>query len=155
MDFSVCSRNVAQHAFDVARAIGGTVTLLHVLEAHEAEPAAHTLLQELSLLARRPPNCLIVPARSGFSPHDPGSEGLQEKVVLVGGVVLSILMVADQLDAELIVIGLHGQGNAAAGTLGQVVHGVLLNARIPVQVVRYSSSRLVSKRWSGVEAPHS
>lgn len=65
VEFSVWSRNAAQHALDIARAIGGTVTLLHVLEEHESGQlnleAAHTLLRELSLLARRPPNCLIVP----------------------------------------------------------------------------------------------
>ena len=75
VDFSVWSRHVAQHAFDMARAIGGTVTLLHVLEDHESRPpdleVAHTLLRDLSLLARRPPNCLIVPTMSVFTGHDP------------------------------------------------------------------------------------
>ncbi|MFB9990413.1 universal stress protein [Deinococcus oregonensis] len=142
VDFSVCNHCAVQHACDVARAIGGTVTLLHVLEDHGLKPAgpeaAQALLQHLSLLARRPPNCLIVPVRREVNGADS----------LTGGVALTILAVADQLNAELIVIGLHGQGRSAAGTLGQVLQRVLLEARIPVQVVPCRSTRPIIDRWS-------
>ncbi|TSA78694.1 universal stress protein, partial [Deinococcus detaillensis] len=108
VDFSVWSRDAAQHACDVARATGGKVTLLHVLEAHESGPsgleAAQTLLRELSLLGRRPPSCLIVSAKTRL---DGPAGGVKPE----HGVALAILEVADQLGSELIVIGLHGQGS--------------------------------------------
>ena len=53
VDFSVCGRHAARYSFELARAIGGTVTLLHVLEGQKSGPlgpdAAVALLQELSL----------------------------------------------------------------------------------------------------------
>ena len=156
VDFSVWSRHAAQHAFDVARAIGGTVTLLHVFEYHESDPqdleVARTLLRELSLLARRPPNCLIVPTMSVFTGHDRGADGLRDGVGVEDGVASAILAVADQLDAELILIGLHGQGNTDARALGRVVQQVLLDARVPVQVVPCGSNRPVIGRWSAALA---
>lgn len=152
VDFSVWSRNAAQHALDMARAIGGTVTLLHVLEEHESGQlnleAAHTLLRELSLLARRPPSCLIVPVKSGFN----GQRAEADVGRLEDGVALAILEVADQLSADLIVIGLHGQGSPARGTLGQVMRQVLLGACIPVQVVSCCANRPVVNRWDGALA---
>ena len=151
VDFSVWSRHAARHAFDVARAIGGTVTLLHVLECHESSPTdlelARTLLRQLSLLARRPPNCLIVPTISAFAGHDPGADGLRDGVGVEDGTTPAILAVADQLGADLILMGPHGQGNTDARTLGRVVQQVLLVARLPVQVVPCYPNRPVIDRW--------
>ncbi|WP_277425553.1 universal stress protein [Deinococcus psychrotolerans] len=156
VDFSVWSRDAAQHACDVARATGGKVTLLHVLEAHESGPldleAAQTLLRELSLLSRRPPSCLIVPARSELNGHQPGVNGPAGDVRGKDGVALAILEVANRLGAELIVIGLHGQGNPSGRRLGRVVEQVLLGAHTPVQVVPYRSNRPVSNRWDNILA---
>lgn len=93
------------------RAIGGQVTLLHVLETHGSgvlhREAAHALLQDLSLLARRPPGCMIVPASSRVNGHMPRVDGAGCE----NEVAAAILAVTDQLGTELIVMGLHGQGN--------------------------------------------
>lgn len=151
VDFSECGRHAAHYAFELARAIGGTVTLLHVFEDHESRPpdleAARTLLRDLSLLARRPPNCLIVPTISVFTGHDPGADGLRDGVGVEDGTTPAILAVADQLGANLILMGPHGQGNTDARTLGRVVQQVLLEARLPVQVVPCYPNRLVIDRW--------
>ena len=150
VDFSVWSRHAARHAFDMARAIGGTVTLLHVLETHDAGPpeleAADVLLRDLSLLARRPPGCLIVPALTGFGGPDPGADSLSG-VGVDGAVAPVILTVADHLGADLIVMGQHGQGSPTARTLGRVVSRVLLDARLPVQVVSCLPDRSAVNRW--------
>ena len=151
VNFSECGRHAAHYAFELARAIGGTVTLLHVLENNELGPlgleAADTLLRDLSLLARRPPKCLIVPTRSVFTGHDPGTDDLRGGVGVKDGVASAILAVADQLDAESILMGPHGQGNTDARALGRVVQQVLLDARIPVQVVSCGPNRPVVNRW--------
>ncbi len=54
VDFSPRGRTVARHAFDLARAAGGRVTLLHVLT--DGDPArAEALLHALTVYGRRPP----------------------------------------------------------------------------------------------------
>ena len=156
VDFSIWSRQVALHACDVARAIGGRITLLHVLKDQESGQgdleAAHTLLRELGQLARGSPNCLVVSARSGVDPRAAGPGGSRGGVRLEDGVAPAILRVADELSAELIVIGPHGQGHPTAGTLGQVVQQVLLDARVSVQVVPCSPNRSDIGRWSAALA---
>lgn len=141
-DFSPCGQLAAGHAFDVARAFGGNVTLLHVLERRqilagsttsgcEADPgdaedqttpddAATALarLRELGRLSRRPPSCLVVPALPG-----------------VHGVASVILRVAGEVGAELIVMGAHGSSDQHHTGIGQVVRQVVQGALVPVQVV--------------------
>ena len=151
VDFSVWSRHAAQHAFDVARAIGGTVTLLHVLEGQESGPlsseAAQTLQRELSLQARRPPKCLIVPAGNQYNRPGPAADGPRGSVGPEAQVASAILAMADELDADLILLGPHGQGNTGGMALGQVVRRVLLDARQPVQVVPCNTYRPPLERW--------
>ena len=81
VDFSECGHHAARYAFGLARAVGGTVTLLHVLEGQEAGPlsseAAQTLLRELSMQARCPPKCLVVCAESGFEGSGPAADSLR------------------------------------------------------------------------------
>ena len=151
VDFSVWSRHAARHACDVARAIGGTVTLLHVLEDHESRPpdleAARSLLRDLSLLARCPPTCLIVPAGNQYNRPGPAADSLRGSVGPEAQVASVILAMADGLDAELILMGPHGQGNTDGMALGQVVRRVLLDARQPVQVVPCNTYRPPLERW--------
>ncbi|WP_456832935.1 universal stress protein [Deinococcus sp. UYEF24] len=151
VDFSECSRHTAGYAFELARAIGGTVTLLHVLEGQESRPptleAAQILLRELSLQARRPPDCLIIPADDEF--HQPGlaADRLRGRVGPEAQVAAAILAVADGLAADLILLGSHGQENADVRVLGLVVQRVLLDARQPVQVVPCNTYRPALDRW--------
>ena len=149
VDFSECGRHAARYAFELARAMGGTVTLLHVLE--ESGPlsseAVQTLLRELSLHSRRLPDCLIVPAESRFDGPGPAADSLRGRVGPEAQVVSAILAVADGLDADLILLGPYGQGNTDGRALGQVTQRVLLNARQPVQVVPCNTQRPTLDRW--------
>ena len=151
VDFSDCGRHAARHAFELARAIGGTVTLLHVLEDQESGPvsteAAQTLLRELSVQARRPPKCLIVCAESEFDEPGFTPDSLRGRVRPEAQVASAILAVADGLDAELILLGPHGQGNTVGTALGQVAQRVLLDARQPVQVVPCNTHKPTLDRW--------
>ncbi|ULH13916.1 universal stress protein (plasmid) [Deinococcus sp. KNUC1210] len=115
-DFNLCSLLAVQHTFNLTRALGGHVTLLHVREpeTEEAEPAS-LLLQKLGRQARRTPECLVRPG---------GTD--------VAGV---ILQVAADMDAELIVMGAHGRQDAPHPVLGRTVQQVMRAAVVPVQVV--------------------
>ena len=141
--FSVCGRLAAWHACDVVRAIGGTVTLLHVLEysapghperekfevyrARQEEALA--LLRQVGLYARRPPGFLIVPA-----PNRSALNGSILNEPAPDGVASAILKVAAETGAELIMLGLRIRDGPVQGTLGRVVGPVLLGAGVPVQV---------------------
>lgn len=95
-----------------------------------------------------PGACVQLLVKSGFN----GQRAAADVTRPEGGVALAILEVADQLDADLIVIGLHGQGNPTRTTLGQIVRQVLLGVRVPVQVVSCCASRPVVNRWDGALA---
>lgn len=155
VDLSPWSHHAAQHACDVSRAIGGTVTLVHVLEDHESGPlgqeAARALLQRLSLLARQPPGCLIVPALNSWT----GPQNWVDRSTPGKGVAPAILAVAEQLGADLIVIGLHGERSPASRTIGRVARQVLMDARVPVQVVPSSVPARGTHRWSATLVEHS
>ena len=148
VDFSDCGRHAAQYAFELARAMGGTVTLLHVLEDQESVPlsseAAQTLLRELSLQARRPPKCLIVSPGRRFGGPGPAADSLGGRAGPEAQVASAILAVTDELDADLILLGPHGQENTDVRALGRVVQRVLLDARQPVQVVPCNTHRTTS-----------
>lgn len=51
-----------------------------------------------------------------------------------------VLAVADAIDAELIVIGLHGKATAGIPRIGGTARRVLLAARCPVMTVRPSAA---------------
>ena len=154
VEFSACGRLAARHACEVVRALGGTVTLLHVLEYSQPERRelgrtlseqarfedvqlreaqlgeAQAQLRQLSLYARRPPVCLVVPAQNGVAPV--------------------ILDVAARVGAELIILGLHRQDGVRQGRLGPVVHQVLLGAGVPVQVTPNTDGQRSDDGWRGV-----
>lgn len=126
--FSTCGLLAARRACDVVRAIGGTVTMLHVLEHPVSEDdglfqreetrfgAAELLLRQVGVYARRPPTVLIVQALDDVAP--------------------AILKVASEMDAKLIMLGMRGQNASGRQTLGsgRVTMEVLLGAGVPVQV---------------------
>lgn len=158
VDFSVWSRQTARYACETARAIGGTLTLLHVLEDPGSGPsdldAAQTLLRELSGRARRSPTCLIVPAGSDPAGSGLAPDGHRDGDRRARRVALAILAAAESTGAELILIGPHGQGHPDARALGQVVQQVLLDARVPIQVVPCRADTPATGRWSRALAEH-
>ena len=130
VDFGVCSVHAAYHACDLVRAIGGSLTLLHVLEGGpaNAEEAlrAESRLRQLAGRSRRPAHILVEP-------------GQGRPVAQV------ILAVAARVGAELLVLGPHGGPDPSVRRLGRVATEVLLNTHLPVQ--------LVPGGWLGTSGP--
>ncbi|MFC4637937.1 universal stress protein [Deinococcus hohokamensis] len=113
-DFSAVSLQATKHACDLVRALGGQLTLLHVLGNDTNPEDARLHLETLRHLARRPPTLLM---RDGAS----------------GGVVRSILTCVSEQRADLIVLGASGEGGA--DSLGSVARELAFRASVPVHVI--------------------
>ncbi|MFC4426732.1 universal stress protein [Deinococcus navajonensis] len=113
-DFSAVSLQATKHACDLVRALGGQLTLLHVLGGDTNPEDARLHLEALRHLARRPPTLLT---RNG-APE---------------GVVSSILTCVSEQRADLIVLGASGEGGA--DRLGSVARELAFRASVPVHVI--------------------
>lgn len=128
VDFGACSVQAVTHACDLVRAIGGSLTLLHVLEGSQAPNGqAEARLRQLAERGRRPPTLLV---------EEPGEHS----------VAAVILAVAHRVGAELLVLGPHGGPDPAVHKLGRVATEVLLKAHLPVRLVP-------GARWRALAVP--
>lgn len=136
IDFGVCSVEALNHACDLVRAIGGHLTLLHVLEGREEVPGhAEAELRRLGQRGRRPPTLLVEP--------------LEEH-----SVAEVILGVARRSGAELLVLGPHGGLDPTLPRLGRVATEVLSRTHLTVQLVPAPgrASPALGARWHALTA---
>ena len=132
VDFGPCSVRAVAQTCELTRWSGGQITLLHVLEPEGKDTLARQQLTALGRWGRRPPSVLVMPAHAG--------------------VVATILGVAERLPADLLVLGAHGRRDPEHRALGRVTCGVLLSARVPVQIapqVTDPAPQLL-RRWHAV-----
>lgn len=127
VDFSSCSFDALHTAVRLAREFRAELTLLYVVEPvvntgdgasflplqEETEKAAHRRLESLALQLT---NC--------------------RAIVRVGAPAHTIVGLAAELNADLIVIGTHGRSGFARVLLGSVAEQVIRHAGCPVFVVR-------------------
>ena len=138
VDFSEFSRRALDHALAVARCYGSTVTALHVVS-----PIPVVVPGPSYFGAETPPG--LVP------PIDPGVLAAQVKALAdaeqVPGVRVEtlvaeapvayseILVQAERLEADLVVMGTHGRSGFERLFLGSTAEKVLRKARCPVMTV--------------------
>ncbi len=151
--FSVCGCLAAWHACDVVRAIGGTLTLLHVLEfsesaphesaPHESRPheSGHPEQKDFGADEAGVGEARYQEAHSCLRQLGLYARCLPSLLIVpalsasdLGEVALAILDAAARTDAQLIMLGLRSHGGPVRGTLGRVVGPVLLGVGVPVQV---------------------
>ncbi len=134
MDFSPSALQAFGFALDLARQVGGSVTVLHAIEwlADEARAHAHFNVQEYrqhlvedaharlqALLAEQP--------RTGCDAED---------VVVTGRAYREILEAAAAQEADLIVMGAQGRGGVGLTLFGSTTQQVVRAATCPVLTVR-------------------
>lgn len=131
-DGSPAAHEAVDFGLDLAKEHGATVDFVHVLqlalvprngfgavheERHEEAPEDRRVLEEAEALAD---------LRSVRSTTE----------LLRGDVVDEIVAYADNVDADLIVLGARGRGALPGALLGSVSRGVLAESKRPVAIVR-------------------
>jgi nucleotide-binding universal stress UspA family protein len=133
-DFTETSERAIDWALDLAARLGATVTLLHVYEipvigfpdgAIIATPEVASRIADASQTAL---DAAVEKRRSGPVAVD----GLLRE----GTAWEVINAVADEIDAEFVVIGTHGRRGLTRALLGSVAENVVRTAHRPVVTIR-------------------
>src|SRR4051812_1894815 len=134
-DFSVESRKAIAYALAFARRFGAKITLLHVveLETCPADFGYGPVTVEISSRARlkKAKAKLDVLGRKLI-----GDKLLGETLALSGVASFEIVEAADALEADLIIMGTHGNDRQEQTPMGSTAERVVRHARCPVFVVR-------------------
>jgi nucleotide-binding universal stress UspA family protein len=128
-DFSDCARRALETARRLARSLGGSICLLHVLETRfaprrgDAEPTLLEVSRELRAQAER-------------ALKDELASDTETFLLREGDIVREIDRVAEERRASFIVIGTHGLTGVKRALLGSVAEKVTRFCHLPVLTVR-------------------
>lgn len=135
VDHHPASARAARHAHDLTRALGGRVTLLHVLEQDTApgRASARRHLEALAAGARRPPAQVVL----AVGDHD------------VQGAVVTF---AVRHGVDLIVLGVGGEGGLTDEALGRLAVDLARRCALPIHLTggRRRPCEIVPPRWQRV-----
>ena len=137
-DDSECSKKALQHGYSLAKMMGASVALIHVIE-----PAAPTNYGADPLMGQQP---IIIPetteiqeenSKSMLDEISKGFEDLKEVFTFnrIGNPKQEILTVASEWAADLILMGTHGRTGFDHFISGSVSESVTRRASCPVLVV--------------------
>jgi nucleotide-binding universal stress UspA family protein len=137
-DFSAGSEAAFQYASDLARDYGARLIVLHALEPAIAIAGEGALvpfdLDELGAEARR--RLEDIPAGRGVR---------LDRVLREGPSALTVVEVAREVNADLIVMGTHGRTGIGRLFLGSVAEEVLRKAPCPVLTVKAGQAAKADK----------
>lgn len=133
VDRSAASRTALELAADVAAALGGSLSVLEVVEFVEPFPLADPTRDAGGGGERSPgPTLALVEDEV----RDIRARGVGVQVIVrTGDPARTLLEVADDVDADLVVVGTRGRGGPAELLLGSVARTVADRARRPTLVV--------------------
>lgn len=122
-------------ACDLAKQVGATVHVRHVLAMHPELNGRHvTWLPEVEAEKRRDAGAIVRAAETLVK-----RRGVDAEVgVLDGDPIDELLRAADELGADTIVIGNRGQSAISSLLMGSVGQGVMERSKVPVLVVHES-----------------
>ena len=135
-DGSASAGHAARKALELARVHGGQVTAVHVVDPYpylgigEANPLGFQAYMSAAqdTAARTFTELAALAQAAGVA--------LQTRLVEDAHVVDGILQVADEVSADLIVVGSHGRSGVGRLVLGSVAHKVVAQSVRPVLVIR-------------------
>jgi nucleotide-binding universal stress UspA family protein len=133
-DFTATSNAAVDWAIDLAAPLGASVTVIHAYEIPVIGFPDGALIATADMAAR-----MSIAARAAL---DTTVEQRQGRGVAVEGVLREgvaweeITTVADEIDADLVVIGTHGRRGIARALLGSVAENVIRTSNRPVTTIR-------------------
>ena len=140
IDFSDVSETVLDTAVHLTRALGGRLHLVHVVEAEPTYaaygfspddfPAMHEIQVESTSRAG---------IKLGKMAQGSGMEGIQTKVIQ-GQPLHALLLYAEHVGGEMLVLGSHGHGFLNSLLLGSVAEGCVRKAKLPALIVPMKKS---------------
>ncbi len=152
-DFGETSRQALEYGRNLARAFGGTLHLLHVVDSVVLASAAEFYPHGPRDVEAE----LIEEAKNGLEAFLTGTDREQLHTVPAvrvagGSVAAAIVKYAKQAHVDVIVVGTHGRGAIGRFFLGSVAERVARTAPCPVLVVRPTEHQVVVPDAVGQEA---
>lgn len=138
-DFSPCALQAAEEALALVRGFGGRLVFLHVLDIRYIYPAGYGA--ETVLLPPLTPEDLEPDWEEFLHDLQLGDGLLWEKQTREGHAAQTISETADEIGADLVVIGTHGRSGMAHMLLGSVAEQVLRSTSCSVLTVRPNAFR--------------
>jgi nucleotide-binding universal stress UspA family protein len=161
IDFSETSRHALEHAFAFARWYQARVTVLHVLNvplppmmpAPGLAVPAPGVPEDLSALPPLRRDDVVEEAQRFSGSITGADQNCVDVVVVEGSAVREILSQAEQIPADLLVMGTHGRSGFEALFLGSVTEKVLRSTEVPVLTVPPAVERVESVAYQTILCP--
>ena len=120
---------------DLARSVGARITLLHVLEVHEAIPHGAGLAPRLSEFdAPATSEAARERLEERAKAFGPGVD-IRVEMVVSGDTAEEITSYAEANDVDLIAVATHGRTGFRHLVMGSVTEAVVRRSRVPVLVL--------------------
>jgi nucleotide-binding universal stress UspA family protein len=134
-DFSDCARKAAEEAIMLAKSFSGRVAFLHVIDLDSSYTVAYA--HELGISLPMPPAPEeLEPEWDNFLAGLPLDQVPWEKCAGEGHAAATIVQQAQQMRADVIVIGTHGRSGLPHMLLGSVAEKVVRTASCAVLTIR-------------------
>lgn len=135
VDFSDASEVVVEAAVEMAEVFGNVLHLVHVVEAHPTYAAYGFAPDEFPVLQEVQEETTVRAERKlGELADGIPLQGVQ-KTLLHGQPLAAILEYAEEVSADLLVLGSHGHGMLGSLLLGSVAEGCVRKAKVPALVI--------------------
>jgi nucleotide-binding universal stress UspA family protein len=130
-DFSELGQAAVAHALMLAEKLGSTLHVIHVYTMQNKPESASQTRDELERVEHQARAQL-----DGVSAELRSSQRLGQTVLRFGDPAPMILLTADELGVELIVMGTHGRRGLGRLVMGSVAEAVLRQSLVPVLIVK-------------------
>ncbi len=138
VDFSDCASEVVERATELAQGLGARLRLLHVIEPPDGI-ALDTPLKTTRGAGHTETviEYLTGDAETRLPRYVQQTKGVEtETLVRIGPASETIVDAADEVDADLIIMGTHGRSGLAHLLLGSIAEQVMREAPCPVLSIR-------------------
>ena len=134
MDYDETSLKVAEVGFAVANAMGAETILLHVISEQPVYYSSYTYMRELRVDIMGDLKTSIRKYLAKAKKHL-GDESVQTRLEVGDSIAETILKTANELDADVIVMGSHSRRWLENIILGSEAQDVLKKTTIPLFIV--------------------